>query len=182
MDAKDGQNEPFAHASAALLRAPGCAARSPGQQGYCVAVLLLTPVAADLSRCFDARDRSNGVTDGERQSMARRTNGVVVWLDEQDDPLTILCECGGLECRESLSVSRDVYDRVRGHSSTFLVASGHEDGAEILEQCGNYVVVENVGAPAAPEPGYTWLLSAPPASPPGSSSLRVGGTPLRVRR
>jgi hypothetical protein len=125
--------------------------------------LLLTLLPPTPIRRFAARDRSNSVTEAERraerQSMARRTNAVIIWLDEQDDDLTILCECGALECRDSLIVSRKVYSRVREHRSRFLVASGHEHNEAILELLGTCAVIENVNAPAAPEPAYAGLLA-----------------------
>jgi len=60
-----------------------------------------------------------------------------------DRPLEILCECDRTACTEKLTVSVEVYERVRADSASFLVSPGHEDPRveDIVDSGGNYVIV-----------------------------------------
>jgi hypothetical protein len=49
--------------------------------------------------------------------------------------LPFICECHARDCTRIVRLSRDEYEKVRGHGDTFLVAPGHEvmlvDGVQI---------------------------------------------------
>jgi hypothetical protein len=42
----------------------------------------------------------------------------------------VYCECGSLDCVERVEVPRDLYERVRGDGTLFLVKAGHESADE----------------------------------------------------
>lgn len=68
------------------------------------------------------------------------------------EPLPFICECAEPACRELVLLTRAEYEQVRGHSTWFAVASGHEGGSDgasrVVEDRGAYVVVEKVGKAA----------------------------------
>src|SRR5437867_1385058 len=70
----------------------------------------------------------------------------------EDEPLEIVCECDRLDCSERLSVTAEVYERVRSDSSCFFVTAGHEDAAveEVVDTGGGHLIVrKHLGEPQA---------------------------------
>jgi hypothetical protein len=64
--------------------------------------------------------------------------------------MSILCECGKLDCIEQIDLTLDEYRELRGESTHFAVKPGHEirDVEEIVDRRESYFVV----AKAAGEP------------------------------
>lgn len=55
-----------------------------------------------------------------------------------------LCECGNLDCIETISMTDDEYERVRAKPATFAVTHGHVlgDVESVVEETERFCVVE----------------------------------------
>jgi hypothetical protein len=64
-----------------------------------------------------------------------------------EEPALYFCECGMLECREKLSLTRAQYEHVRAKPEHFVVLPGHEieDVEDVVEHGDGFVVVEKPG-------------------------------------
>jgi hypothetical protein len=65
--------------------------------------------------------------------------------------MSILCECGKLECIEQLDLTIDAYRELRANPTRFAVKPGHElpDVERVVERHDSYFVVEKAeGVPA----------------------------------
>lgn len=60
-----------------------------------------------------------------------------------DQLLLIVCECDRIDCTERVSVSLDIYERVRSDATCFFVLPGHEDTSveDVVDTGGDYLVV-----------------------------------------
>ena len=67
-----------------------------------------------------------------------------------DQHVPFVCECADAKCHETVMLSLDEYEKVRVHSSRFLLVAGHEDTDPTHERiiaAGNgYEIVELIGA------------------------------------
>lgn len=68
------------------------------------------------------------------------------------DPVPFICECAEPRCRDVLRLPLAEYERIREHSTWFVVTPGHEatagDSVEVVEAGDGYHVVEKVGRAA----------------------------------
>jgi hypothetical protein len=64
-----------------------------------------------------------------------------------DGQAEFLCECGREECIETVPLSREEYQRVRGEGDRFVVKPGHEAPAieVVLERRPGFLVVAKKG-------------------------------------
>jgi len=62
---------------------------------------------------------------------------------DNDERLSLVCECDRLSCAELIQVWPDTYERIRDDGASFLVLPGHEDLAveEVIERDDRYLVV-----------------------------------------
>lgn len=69
-------------------------------------------------------------------------NRNLVALEESED-MSIVCECGEIQCAQRLDVSLGEYERVRSDALLFLVVPGHEipDVEDVVERSDAYLVV-----------------------------------------
>ena len=58
-----------------------------------------------------------------------------------------LCECGDVDCSETLSLMLDVYERVRDDPHRFVIKRGHQiaEFEKVVEETDEYAVVEKEG-------------------------------------
>ena len=63
------------------------------------------------------------------------------------DPLEFICECADLDCSERLQMRLREYEAVRGVSTHFAIAVGHEipEVERVVERATGYLVVEKMG-------------------------------------
>ena len=65
---------------------------------------------------------------------------------EAGDRAPFICECADDRCTESVMLSLEEYDRVRGHPSWFVLVAGHEDDEatdeRVVEAERGYAIVE----------------------------------------
>ena len=71
-------------------------------------------------------------------------------LSEPEERLTLLCECGDVDCAQVVELPLADYDGVRKEGEHFFLIEGHEDSAieRVIERKGGLVVVEKVGESA----------------------------------
>jgi hypothetical protein len=57
-----------------------------------------------------------------------------------------ICECGDSTCTEHIRVPLAEYERVRGHSTRFVVRPGHVKGPieRVVERGSHYAVIEKL--------------------------------------
>lgn len=85
---------------------------------------------------------------GHNEALYRQVNERIEELNEAFGAVTgdfaVVCECGDLECREQIKVSREAYEQTRAHPTRFLVRAGHEepDVEHVVDRADEYVVVE----------------------------------------
>src|SRR3954469_12278479 len=100
-------------------------------------------------------------TEGATSEEAKRAENEAVFRDanerietaavELDPPLErvpFICECDDVACRELIALTREEYERVRTDGAVFVVATGHWQGAEILEERATYAVIRKTGGEA----------------------------------
>ena len=63
-------------------------------------------------------------------------------LPVDGEPVEFVCECGRLECTQSVLLTLDEYERVRQDPTTFAMLHGHEidDVEDVLYDCERYVI------------------------------------------
>src|ERR1700710_550072 len=66
---------------------------------------------------------------------------------EHAEKLSVVCECGNVDCTEKFEVSLASYEWVRAGSARFVIVPGHEiPGSErIVREGTGYVIVEKFG-------------------------------------
>jgi hypothetical protein len=85
---------------------------------------------------------------GNNEAVFRKVNEQIETMNRafaaiSDGMLHIVCECGMLECSQTLPVTVSTYEDVRSDSALFLLAPGHElpDVESVVEATSRYSVV-----------------------------------------
>lgn len=83
------------------------------------------------------------------EAVFRRVNESVETLQRQfaatqGEPLSLVCECGRIECTGRVEIAIEKYERVRSDSATFFVIPGHEDPEveDVVERTADYLIVQ----------------------------------------
>jgi hypothetical protein len=88
---------------------------------------------------------------GLNEALFREVNEQIRSLGEEvgDDSgtITVICECGDVDCTERLELLLSDYERVRAESRDYVVASGHDfqDVERVVERREGWDVVRKVG-------------------------------------
>jgi hypothetical protein len=92
---------------------------------------------------------------GRNEDLFRKVNDQIEGVNEAFGMITgtmsILCECGKLECIEQIDLTVEEYRRLREDPARFAVKPGHElpDVERVVERHEGYVVLEKAeGGPA----------------------------------
>jgi hypothetical protein len=91
---------------------------------------------------------------GANEALFREVNEHIDGLNTQfggDEAFSIVCECGNGNCAEQISVSQELYERVRAEGELFLIVPGHErpEAEDVVEEEPGYSVVrKREGLPA----------------------------------
>ena len=72
-------------------------------------------------------------------------HGKVLELGTSDRTAPYLCECEDERCTTVLLLTAAEYEDVRSDSRRFAVASGHEDGSQVVDRRPRFTVVEKTG-------------------------------------
>lgn len=91
---------------------------------------------------------------GQNEALYRAVNEKIEDLNEAfrslTDTLTVVCECGMLECAQQLELDVETYERVRSDPALFVVVPGHEleDVEFVVERTPTFNVIrKNPGEP-----------------------------------
>jgi hypothetical protein len=84
---------------------------------------------------------------GQNEGLYRQVNERIRDMSERapvPEELSVICECGDLECVDQVTVSSEVYARVRSHPDQFVVKQGHEllDVEQPIEGSRDFSVVQ----------------------------------------
>ena len=77
------------------------------------------------------------------------------WLNIDPDPLTVpfVCECGRLECLQTLRLTIEEYEFARSDGTYFLCVPGHEitvgGVGRVVQETRNSVIVQKLGVAGA---------------------------------
>ena len=98
-------------------------------------------------------DRTRRV--GDNEALYRAVNERIEGLNEAfgmvAETMTVVCECGDIECAQQIQVSIPEYEHVRSDPTLFVVVPGHEveDVEDVVEDAGRFHVVrKHPGKPA----------------------------------
>jgi hypothetical protein len=92
---------------------------------------------------------------GRNEALFRKVNDQIEGVNEAFGTITgtmsILCECGKLECIEQIDLTVDEYRRLRAEPTRFAVKPGHElpDVERVVERHEAYLAVEKAEGDAA---------------------------------
>jgi hypothetical protein len=90
---------------------------------------------------------------GQNEALYRKVNEEIEAINTRASTheFSIICECGELDCRAPISISRERYERARADPTRFILLPGHqmEDELEIVvETTRAYVIVEKTSREA----------------------------------
>ena len=88
------------------------------------------------------------------QALFREVNERIEQLPKGLDPKgydRFFCECGNPECTQQIALTRAEYQRVREHSSRFVIARNHEnpETESVIEENERFAVVEHYAGGAS---------------------------------
>jgi hypothetical protein len=97
----------------------------------------------------DEGDTDSGSTANVHELYRDVNANIVMLLDRfavelQDSSMRVHCECGRIDCTETVSLLRDEYEHARANRTHFIVATGHAPPGitRIVRETGQYTVVE----------------------------------------
>ena len=92
---------------------------------------------------------------GENEALYRSVNEKIEDLNQTfgllAESMTIVCECGRLECSEQIQLDIPTYERVRSNPTHFVALPGHElpEVETVVERHEGYIVLrKDPGGPA----------------------------------
>lgn len=73
----------------------------------------------------------------------RLKQDIIPLVDEEDELLPFVCECGRRGCKDAIELSLTEYEAVRADSAQFAIAVGHqiEDVEDVVLRTERYFVV-----------------------------------------
>jgi hypothetical protein len=99
----------------------------------------------------DDRARRIGENEALYRSINERIEDLNTAFGLVTETMSVICECGDLECNEQIELDIPAYEHVRADPTHFVVLPGHElpDVEEVIERHdGYYVLRKDPGAPA----------------------------------
>jgi hypothetical protein len=68
-------------------------------------------------------------------------------VSEASEMLTLLCECGDVDCTQMVELPLEDYEDVRRRGERFFLVTGHEDMRleRVIERAAEFVIVEKLG-------------------------------------
>ncbi|HSC92336.1 MAG TPA: hypothetical protein VLB86_11835 [Gaiellaceae bacterium] len=74
---------------------------------------------------MDERTRRVGLNEALFREVNERITDVARVFDVAAEELSIVCECGHIDCAEQISIPASEYERIRSESTLFAVVPGH---------------------------------------------------------
>jgi hypothetical protein len=100
---------------------------------------------------MDERARRIGENEALYRSVNDRIEGLNATFGPVAESMTVVCECGRLECTEQITLDIPAYEHVRSDPTFFVLLPGHEepDVETVVEEHGHFNVVrKDPGGPA----------------------------------
>jgi hypothetical protein len=96
---------------------------------------------------MEERERRLGLNEAMFREVNERVEDINQTFASVTGTFDIFCECGDMACTERITVPVDIYERVRGESTHFLLRAGHEDPTveSVVETFEVFVIVEKEG-------------------------------------
>jgi hypothetical protein len=96
-------------------------------------------------RGLASREERNARNESLFREVNERIKGATFSVPAET--LSLLCECGDVDCTQEVELPVSTYEDVRGEGEWFLVVSGHENPTieRVIKRVGNVVVVEKAG-------------------------------------
>ena len=91
---------------------------------------------------------------GENEALYRLVNeqihALIPGVAATTGDFSVICECGTLDCKAQIVVTREVYEQTRAQSDHFIVLRGHQLGdlEAIVEDHETFFVIEKIPAEA----------------------------------
>lgn len=97
------------------------------------------------------RERRIGVNEALYRTVNENIEGLNETFGALTGAMTVICECGDLDCSQQLEVDLPTYERVRAEAALFVVAPGHEasDVEDVVERHETFEIVRK--HPGTPE-------------------------------
>jgi hypothetical protein len=78
------------------------------------------------------------------EAVFRQANEALVWFQDSETALDLMCECGRADCVAKIEMSRSEYERLRADPTLFAVVRGHEIAGfeRVVEAREGYDVVQ----------------------------------------
>jgi hypothetical protein len=78
------------------------------------------------------------------EAVFRTANEAMVWFQNAELKLDLMCECGRADCVAKVEMSRSEYEQLRADPTLFAVVRGHEiaDVERVVEAREGYDVVQ----------------------------------------
>ena len=93
----------------------------------------------------------DGTSLGARRDYARGLNDDIATglAHPSTDAIDVLCECGGVDCSQWITVPHGTYTRVRRMERWLVVANGHEvpDVDRVASRHESFALVEPIAGP-----------------------------------
>jgi hypothetical protein len=92
---------------------------------------------------MDARAQRIAQNEARFRTINERLRDDLRALPDDDELVPFICECGHLECTETVLVAPAEYEAVRSDPLQFVVVPGHEiaDVEDVIERNDRYAVV-----------------------------------------
>jgi hypothetical protein len=100
---------------------------------------------------MDERARRIGENEALYRSINERIEDLNAGFGMVTETMTVICECGKIECTEQIELDIPTYERVRSDPTQFVVLPGHElpEVETVIERHDGYFLLrKDPGGPA----------------------------------
>lgn len=89
------------------------------------------------------RERRIGVNEALYRTVNEKIEGLNESFGALTGTMSVVCECGKLDCAQQIEVDLPIYERVRSDAALFIVAPGHElaDVEDVVEAHEGFEIV-----------------------------------------
>jgi hypothetical protein len=96
----------------------------------------------------DERERRVGLNEALFREVNEQIRSLADEPDSGDEKITVICECADPDCTAHVELPVSDYERIRGESVLYVVATGHDarEGEIVIEQRNGWEVVRKIGA------------------------------------
>ncbi|MEN3341388.1 MAG: hypothetical protein V7644_792 [Actinomycetota bacterium] len=119
------------------------------KQGRAAAIAEASDPRGDLP--LDERSKRIGENEVIYRTVNEKIEGLNRVFGTLTETMTVVCECGRIECAEQIQVEIPEYERIRADPTLFFIVRGHDepDVERVVERRDSYEVVCKLEGPAA---------------------------------